>query len=150
MDNIENKKRNSLIELYRFLFAFNVIIGHGLFPIDISYFGPARISVEFFFILSGYLFYRSLEKYRDMQLGSAVAAMLSGKIKPILIPMIMGMISNGIYNYLTNFKPVFEIFRYLWYIPAMLAIMLIYTILRVYIKKDNTLRVLVICIFIIS
>lgn len=144
------KKRNSLIELYRFFFAFNVIIGHGLFPIDIPYFGPARISVEIFFILSGFLFFTSLKKLENMRIESAVTTMLISKLKPLLVPMVIGMISNGIYNYLTDFKPVFEIFRYLWYIPAMLAIMLVYTVLRVSVKKDNLFHILIWSIFIIS
>lgn len=145
-----NKKKNSLIELYRFLFAFNVIIGHGLFPIDIPYFGPDRISVEFFFILSGFLFCNSLTKLKNMSLGRAVVDMLHSKLKPLLVPMLIGMLSNAIYNYLTDYKPVIEVFRYLWYIPAMLAIMLVYTVLRVVVKKDDLFRIAVLGVFIIS
>ncbi len=130
------KKRNSLIEFFRFLFAMNVVIGHGFLPVELNHFGPDRISVEFFFILSGFLFCNSLIKISDMSTGEAVKTILISKIKPILIPTVIGMICNGILNYLTDFTPVFEVFRYLWYIPAMLAIMVVYAILRTLIKKD--------------
>ena len=110
---VTHKKRNSLIELYRFLFAMNVVIGHGLFPIDIQYFGPDRISVEFFFILSGFLFWSSLEKLKDLPLIEAIKKMIVSKIKPLLVPLIIGLISNAILNYITNYNPL-KIFRYLF------------------------------------
>lgn len=126
----------------------NVLIGHGLFPIDISYFGPDRISVEFFFVLSGYLFFNSLTKYQDMTVGKAALKMTASKIKPLLIPLVIGLISNMILNHITNYPP-YKIFRYLWYIPAMLFAFLLYTVLRVLIKNDRAFWVstLGICIF---
>ena len=60
------KKRNSLIEFYRFFFALNVVKNHGFFPEGFHYFSPGRVSVEFFFVLSGYLFVRTLDKLKDM------------------------------------------------------------------------------------
>ena len=49
------KKRNSLIEFFRFFFALNVVKNHGYFPYRTRLFSPGRISVEFFFVLSGIL-----------------------------------------------------------------------------------------------
>ena len=115
----------------------NVLIGHDLIPIEIPYFGPDRISVEFFFVLSGYLFFHSLEKYKDMPLGRAALEMTVSKIKPLFIPMVIGVISNIILNHIANFPP-YKIFRYLWYIPAMLIAFLLYTVLRVLIKNEKT------------
>ena len=57
------RKRNSLIELYRFLFALNVLKSHGFFPNTGPYFEPGRISVEFFFVLTGFLLIRLINKY---------------------------------------------------------------------------------------
>ena len=148
-DLVIHKKRNSLIELYRFLFAFNVIIGHGLFPIDIPYFGPDRISVEFFFILSGYLFAFSLEKYRKMPLKYAVRTMLASKIKPLLVPLIIGLVSNAILNYITGYNPL-KLFRYLWYIPAMIIAFLIFIVLRFLIKSNKKFWSTVAAILVLS
>ena len=62
------KKRNALIEFYRFFFALNVVKNHGFFPEGLDYFSPGRVSVEFFFVLSGFLFVKTLDKLRDMPL----------------------------------------------------------------------------------
>lgn len=149
IDLVVHKKRNSLIELYRFFFAMNVVIGHGLFPINIPYFGPDRISVEFFFILSGFLFVSSMEKFRDKPIVIAIWKMTVSKIKPLFIPMVIGLISNAILNYITGYTPI-KIFRYLWYIPAMMAIFLLYTALRIVIKNDKCFWCTVGLIFISS
>lgn len=149
MNNLTvHKKRNSLIELYRFLFALNVMIGHGLFPIKTEHFGPDRISVEFFFVLSGFLLYNSLEKYKEMSLPKAIKTMVISKMKPLLIPTVIGLISNAIYNYLTNYNPL-KVFRYLWYIPAMMAAFLLHTVLRVLIKNSKVFYITVAGIFMI-
>ena len=127
----------------------NVMIGHGLFPIDMKYFGPDRISVEFFFILSGYLFVASLEKYRDMPLNRALWKMTVSKVKPLFIPLVIGLISNAILNYLTSYNPL-KVFRYLWYIPAMIIAFLIFTSLRILIKSDKCFWRVVASIFVVS
>ena len=51
----KKKKRNSLVELYRFLFAMWVVYYHGYFflPKD-SHFSGGYIAVDFFFILTGF------------------------------------------------------------------------------------------------
>ncbi len=131
------KKRNSLIELYRFLFAMNVVVGHGLFPVQQEHFRTERVSVEFFFILSGFLFCGFLKKLSDMKPLQAVRTTLISKLKPLMVPVIIGLISNAILNVISDHKPKIEIFRYLWYIPAMLAVMLLYAVLRTVIKSDK-------------
>ena len=126
-----------------------MIIGHGLFPIDIPYFGPDRISVEFFFILSGYLFASSLEKYRKMPLKDAIWKMVTSKIKPLLVPLVIGLASNAILNYITGYNPL-KLFRYLWYIPAMIIAFSIFIALRFLIKDDKRFWVTVAAIFVLS
>ena len=54
--------RNSLIELYRFLFALWIVWYHGYFIIKNQYFDDGYIAVEFFFILSGFHFLKTLDK----------------------------------------------------------------------------------------
>ena len=144
------KKRNSLIEFYRFFFAINVLICHGFLPFERTFFGPDRVSVEFFFILSGFLFYKSLKKIAEMNTIDAVRSTFVSKIKPLLIPMLIGMACNGVLNYLTNHKPVFEVFRYLWYIPAMLITLIVYVVIRKLIKNDKVFWCLVGCLFAIA
>ena len=92
------KKQNSLIELYRFFFALNVVKSHGFFPEGLHYFSPGRVSVEFFFVLSGYLFWRTLEKLRDLPLRESLPRLVVGKLRPLLFPLVLGLICNLIYN----------------------------------------------------
>ena len=143
------KKRNSLIELYRFLFAMNVVKGHGFWPVPAEHFGPARVSVEFFFILSGFLFIRSLEKWRELPMKAALGKMLRSKLSPILIPTVIGLVSNIAYNIVT--KEYFSgIWGYLWYVHAMVVVFFAYVILHILIKKDKPFFYTVAAIFVIA
>ena len=83
------KKRNSLIELYRFLFALNVLKGHGMFPYQGPYFGPASISVEFFFVLSGFLLLGSIKKYLDLPFLKAFPKFIISKMKKMILKSIL-------------------------------------------------------------
>lgn len=76
----------------------NVVKGHGFFPWEIPYFGPARVSVEFFFVLSGFLFVRSLERMRDLPLRVGLPRLVFEKMKPLFFPVVVGLICNLIYN----------------------------------------------------
>lgn len=115
----------------------NVLNCHGFFPVDTEHFGPDRISVEFFFALSGFLFYHLLAHLREMKMGEAIRFVLRVKMKPLLVPTLIGMASNGVLNVLSGHQPVIEVFRFLWYIPAMMAILVVYTILCVWLKNHE-------------
>ena len=141
------KKRNGLIELYRFFFALNVVKSHGFFPEGLSYFSPGRVSVEFFFVLSGYLFVRTLDRLRSEPLGRGILKVISSRLRPLLVPLVIGLISNLAYNIVT--KEYFDgLWGYLWYVHAMLLASIGYFILRKLIKSDRAFfyTVLGICI----
>ena len=150
MNLLNIKKKNSLIEIYRFFFAMNVLICHGYFPIELNHFGPDRISVEFFFVLSGFLFYHLLPKIREQKVHQAILFVLKTKLNPLLVPTVIGMICNLILNIITDYRPKIEVFRYLWYIPAMLAILVVYAILRVLLKSDKVFWSVVAALFVIA
>ena len=138
-------KRNSLIELYRFFFALVVVKSHTLFPYDGPYIGPGGIAVEFFFIVSGYLFMHSLEKWKDLPLKESWPKMLVAKIKPIAIPLAIGLLSNLVYQGTVGDK---SIWGYLWYVRAMLVAFTVYLVLSHFIKNSKAFFVvtLIICI----
>ena len=143
------KKRNSLIELYRFFFALNVVKNHGFFPEGFNYFSPGRVSVEFFFVLSGFLFVGTLEKLSDLPLNKSLPKMIVGKLKPLFFPLIIGVLSNIIYNIVA--KEYFDgIWGYLWYIEAMMLVFIAYLVLRKVIKSDRVFTYLTIGVFILS
>lgn len=141
------KKRNSLIELYRFLFSLNVVKSHSLFPYRGPYFSPGRVSVEFFFVLSGYLFARSQEKWRTLPMREALRALLRSKLGPLAIPLVIGLLSNLACNIVTG-DYFGGLWGYLWYVHAMIVTMFFYVILRNRITNDRAFfyTVLGICI----
>lgn len=140
------RKRNSLIELYRFLFALNVVKSHGFFPYTGPYFGPGRISVEFFFVLTGFLLIRSINKYIDMSFWKGFGKFLKSKVWPILIPCAVAIPFNIFYKFLINEFP-FDIWGYLWYVEAMLVVCIGYYIIRYFIRNNKAFLVTVASIF---
>ena len=92
------KKKNSLIELLRFVFAVNVVKNHGFFHYQGELFGPATISVEFFFVLSGYLFVSTLDKVKDKPLLKGVCSLYKNKILGLGIPLFVGLLFNVFYK----------------------------------------------------
>ncbi len=141
------KKRNSLIELYRFFFALNVVKNHGFFPEGFNYFSPGRVSVEFFFVLSGYLFLRTLDKLSELPLRESVPKLIVGKLKPLFFPLIIGVLSNIIYNIVA--KVYFDsIWGYLWYIEAMMLVFIAYLVFRKVIKNEKVFTYVTLAIFI--
>ena len=139
------KSKNSLIELFRFLFSLNVVKNHGLFCIESPYFGPGRVSVEFFFILSGFLFAGFLEKSREMPLKKSIPKLFYSKLSPLFIPIIIGLVCNLISDIVTG--DIWSgIWGYLWYIESMMLTMLAYTVIRRIIKND---RVFYTCVWVV-
>ena len=84
--------RNSLIELYRFLFALWIVWYHGYFIIKNQYFDDGYIAVEFYFILSGFHFLKTLDKYKDKALAVGLVQMIWSKIKPLGMAFIIGVV----------------------------------------------------------
>ena len=62
-DHKSNK--NGLVELFRFICAVWVAYFHGFFPIITDNFNGIVFAVEFFFMVSGFFFLRSMEKYKE-------------------------------------------------------------------------------------
>ena len=137
MDNILNtqdsqilkkSKRNSMLELYRFLFALWVVWYHGFFIFKNEYFASGYLAVEFFFFLSGFYFLKSLDKYKGQSFLGGLLRMLWDKIKPLGIAFIVGLVFV-LWQRILEGQPV--LLGYLWYIPIMLlAFIIIYTLRR--------------------
>lgn len=130
------KKRNGLIELFRFIFAMNVVKGHGYFPIELHYFGPARISVEFFFILSGYLLMRSIAKYKDAPYIKGLFHFMLAKIKPLMIPLAVALPFNIWYEAIEADGSL-NLWGFLWYVRIMLIYFAAYFTLRFFVKSER-------------
>ena len=81
-------QRNSLIDLFRFLFSV-LVVGYHLqmgLPGGIHFFENGCLAVEFFFLLSGYFLARSIEKCAskaDLKLLPATFGFMKGKISSV-------------------------------------------------------------------
>lgn len=132
------KSKNSIIELLRFIFALNVVKNHGYFPYQGSFFTPGRISVEFFFVLSGYLFSFSIDKYVNERLDKNILKLYKDKLLRLGIPLLFGLFFNVAYKFIDYADSGFGIWGYLWYIHDMLIVFAVFITIK-YIVKDEKL-----------
>ena len=139
--------RNSLLELYRFLFAMWVVWYHGYFLFSNQFFNHGYMAVEFFFILSGFYLLKNLNKFTNAPFFRGLLQMLWSKIKPLGLPLIIGLIFV-LWQRILAGKTI--LMGYLWYIPIMLlAFSLIYTLKRL-IKNNLAFILTLVCIVIAS
>ena len=139
------KKRNGLLELYRFIFAINVLKSHSMFPYTGKYFGYGHLSVEFFYILTGYFLLRSIDKYLNEPFLKGLFKLLKSKIIPILIPLLVGILFNiGIE--INDDTSSINIWRYLWYVRDMLKVIAIYYAIKYFVKNKQSVFLLILSI----
>ena len=129
MDKTDSPKqeRNSVLELLRLLAAFWILHQHNFTPIPRQTFAYGGRAVEFFFMLSGYFFYRSFAKEK----GGFLIRLLHfewQRFKPIAITFSLPFLFSVIYYY--QMQPrgieVGGIFGFLWYVPKLLIALALY------------------------
>lgn len=142
--NIQNQqdtgKRNSFLELYRFLFAMWVVWYHGFFLFKNEYFDDGYLAVEFFFLLSGFYYLKTLDKHKQSPFFVGLNKMVWSKIKPLGIAFAVGIVFV-VWQRILEGKPV--LMGYLWYVPIMLlSFVLIYILHRLMKSKTSFIIVL--------
>ena len=143
-------KKNSLIEFCRFFFAMNIVKNHGYFPYQGKYFSPGRISVEFFFILSGFLLRRSIDKYINLPYFKGLFLMLKNKVLAMGIPLFVALVMHLPYKIITGSAPWWDItdWGYLWYVFDMLVIDVFYFTIRKFVRNEKWFFAIVAVIFV--
>ena len=136
-----DRERNGLIDLYRFLLALVVAKSHGLFILSGPYFGSGRICVEFFFVLSGYLFFSFLQKSKSLPLWDVIRSFVKSRIFPLAFPVVIAFASNAAVCILEG-KSV-NIWGYLWYVRVMISTMVLLLVLRKLIKNDGCFAIII-------
>ena len=63
MGETKKIRQNGMIELIRFLCSVWVAYYHGFFPVLSDKFGGVNVSVDIFFMITGFFFLKSMEKY---------------------------------------------------------------------------------------
>ena len=140
-------QRNSLIELYRFLFAMWVVWYHGFFVFKNQFFSHGYIAVEFFFILSGFYILKTIDKYKDKSFFTGLWQMLWIRIKSLSLPFIVGLIFVVWFMFLEG---QISLLGYLWYIPFMLLSFAIIYFLRRITKSKLAFVITLLGIVIVS
>lgn len=107
------KNRNYTIELFRFIFAINIMIFHywlGGFS-NSNYFRNGYIGVEFFFIVNGYFMAESAKNYKNSQVSVWINNIdyIKKRIKGFIIPCIIVQIFSFIMQHIILFKNSFSI-----------------------------------------
>lgn len=128
------KKRNSLIELYRFIFAMNVVKNHGFFPYQGKLFGPENLSVEFFFILSGWFIRSSFDKHINLPYFKGLFLMLRHKLVALGIPLLISLLFWIPYRFMVESD---VILGYLWFIHDMFVVFIFYYTLRKFVRNEK-------------
>ena len=155
------KEHNGIISFWKFMFCILIIALHlGYSYPNIKYrFASGSIGVDFFFMVSGYLFCSkclSIKRFNNKKLGKETVRFVLNKIKRFLPYIIfMWVISipytlivekysmadfiSGFYNLLyipVKNNPLYEIYGITWYITVMIIVEgLLYPIIIKY--KDN-------------
>jgi len=141
-------KKNSLIELYRFILSLIVVKSHSMFIYGGPYFSSGFICVEFFFILTGYLFIGFLEKVHDMNFREAIILFFKKKVLKLGLPLFVGISFNIIYciiSLILNDELTLNLWSYLWYVKQMIYTCLILIIFKKFFKREKHFIMFLIC-----
>lgn len=141
--------RNSLIELMRFLASLWVLFFHDMLFIakhDVNGFGGGKLSVDFFFILSGLFFVKSFNKYKDGKIIESFISFSAKRIKSMGSALIIGLLFSTLYFIVF---PDFSAgstycFGFLWYIPMLFLGFFFYFVI---LKKVKDVRMQNIIVF---
>ena len=126
--------KNGLIELFRFLCSIWVAYFHRFLPlIENNHFDGVNISVDFFFMVSGLFFLRSIEKYKEKPLLDGIRYIFVSKVKGIMVPLIIAALSVLWCNTMIALNSGFNFpFSFLWFFLAQFAYLsIIYVIFKV-------------------
>jgi peptidoglycan/LPS O-acetylase OafA/YrhL len=127
-------KRNAVVEFMRFIFAMWVVYYHSFIPFSAGgeFFNRGYLGVEFFFILSGALFFSSYGKFNGRPLIKGHYEFLWKKLKGLGLIYIIGLFFAIWYSVLAfGFNvwniPLFFIgqgglYGFLWFVPELLFV----------------------------
>lgn len=133
----KTKQRYGLLDIYRFLLGFWVMFHHNFFFLEVRHdiFSKAQLSVDFFFVISGYFLLRSIQKNADVKLHIGLGNLLWTRLKPLFFSMCFisafNLICVGLFVRESIFDKLFQMFRYWWYVLyLMVAVALFYLLFR--------------------
>lgn len=144
--------KNGLVELFRFICSIWVAYFHGFFPILDERFDGTNISIDFFFMVSGLFFLKSMEKLRDKRFLEGAKFIFWNKIKSFVVPLILAALSILCCNII--FELEFHKFNwplsFLWFFVAQFVYLTMFYLLFKKVKKKAVFNIacaVIICVF---
>ena len=141
--------KNGLVELFRFLCSLWVAYFHGFSPILSDKFDGVNISIDFFFMVSGLFFLRTLEKLKDKPFLQATKSILWGRIGKIIVPLCIAALSVLFCNifFEMEFDGFNWPFSFLWFFGAQFVFLSLYYLLYKNVKRLSSFNI--ICVIIL-
>ena len=143
--------KNGLVELFRFLCSVWVAYFHGFFPILSDKFDGVNISIDFFFMVSGLFFLKSMQRYKDKPFIEGFKYITWGKTKGFIVPLGLAALSilgcNIIFEWeLNKFNwPL----SFLWFFVAQFTYLSLFYLLFKKIKRKSifyAVSLIILCI----
>lgn len=150
MRQVNLTQKNSLIELYRFLFALWVVYYHGYFFVQTGHFNHGYLSVEFFFLLNGFFVERTMRVYRERPLFQGLFSFTWKRLKTLDFTFVVGVIVFVAYRIVFPDSPEEPLFGFLWYIPQMLISFAVVYLITKFIKSQKINAVVLFLVFALS
>ena len=143
--------KNGIIELFRFLCSVWVAYFHGFIPILSDKFDGVNISVDFFFMVAGFFFLKSIDRFREKPLWQGIRFIVWGRISRFVAPLIIAALSVLWCNTMIEFKSDgFNFpFSFLWFFIALFSFLSVLFLLYKKIKRIfifNIVCAVIICL----
>ena len=134
------KKRNGLLEIYRFIICFLPLYYHNyfFFARDYSKFPICELAVDFFFMLSGFFLMRIFRKEKDTPILKSLGKIMLGRVKPMLFTVgfiaVFNLVCTALFlrgDLMYYVDLFFDLFKYWWFVIYLtIAIGVLYLIYR--------------------
>ena len=132
-----DKKRNGLLEIYRFMLCFMPLYYHNFFFLERNYdiFEVPELAVDFFFMLSGLFLMGSMRKLGEERILVGMWKLMFSRAKPMMFTMCFITAFNAICVALfireRYLHTIFHLFKYWWFVwYLVLAIGILYVVYR--------------------
>mgnify|MGYP003299111956 CR=1 FL=1 len=137
------KKRNGLLEIYRFILSFWPMYCHNFFFLENRgvTFSVPELAPDFFFVLSGFFLLNSFRKNTEEPTLLRMVKLVYGRAKPLLFSVCFiasfNFLCIGLFLRDDVFNSLFMMFRYWWYILYLLIALAIFFIIYKGIKNEK-------------
>ena len=144
--------KNGLIELFRFLCAIWVAYYHEYFPILSDKFDGVNISVDFFFMVTGLFFLKSIEKYREQSFWKGTKFIFWSRTKRFIVPLIIAALAVLWCNLMIEltFNGLNFPFIYLWFFVAQFIFLSLFYLILKNTKRMSTFNIICVVIICLS